>query len=194
MRSVWILALVLIAARLAPLAAGSKPRIGDLALASLPCAICPLIELTTKSPYSHIGIVDEDSDGALYVIEAIGPKVRRVTIEAFVKSARGKVKYYRMSSPENLRVAQRAAEAARGFLGRPYDPAFVLGPERLYCSEMVYFAFLAANEGRPVFKVKPMTFAPYSPLWSGYLGSPPPEGELGINPGDIARSSLLIAL
>jgi hypothetical protein len=92
----------------------------------------------------------------------------------------------KMSGEERLAVTQ----GALGFLGRPYDPDYHLGAEKLYCSELVYFAFQGAL-GREVFSLVPMDFGVNFDRWAQVLGHPPPQGEPGLSPGDINRSPLL---
>jgi hypothetical protein len=66
-----------------------------------------------------------------------------------------------------------------------------------YCSELLYESFKEANNNSAFFKLEPMTFKDpktdtFFPAWVEYykqLNAEIPEGEAGINPGLISRSS-----
>lgn len=98
----------------------------------------------TKSLYSHVGVIDVAKDGT-YVVEAI-QKVSRTPLKAWVE--RGHLGRYAVYSPTHLTAEQRSnvVVKAMSFLGRPYDIYFHMDNGRLYCSELVYEAFLAGGK------------------------------------------------
>jgi hypothetical protein len=115
-------------------------RTGDLVLETSTSAQSAAIQRATRSPWSHVGIVEVAADGT-FVVEAVG-KVSRTPWSAWRRRARrgGDVLVLRPASvPEPLRAA--AVERAKGFLGRPYDARFGWDDERLYCSELVVKAY-----------------------------------------------------
>ena len=81
-------------------------------------------------------------------------------------------------------------------LDKTYDTLFIYGNEKYYCSELIHDAF---NQfaGDKIFDLAPMTFVDpdtqeYFPIWEDYFQKndyPIPEGEPGINPGMMSRSS-----
>jgi hypothetical protein len=97
------------------------------------------IGLATRSPWTHVGIVDLGSGGKPVVIEAIG-RVSATDWRTFRGRGRGDVLVLR---PRGLdaRARARVVAEARRFLGRPYDARFGWDDERLYCSELVAKAF-----------------------------------------------------
>ena len=93
------------------------------------------------------------------------------------------------------RVIARAVVAARGLLGRPYNPTYVPDEQRLYCSDMIERAFRADA----VFALQPMNFrnpqtGVIAPYWVDFYrshGMDVPQGLPGSNPNDMARSAAL---
>ena len=158
---------------------------GDLVLVSLNCYACKLIEATTQSPYSHVGII-ENRGGKLFVIMAVEPVVMEVPLEQLLQRAQGPPLIMRVKDPQNSNVGEQGLAKAKTYLGRPYDNNFVLGDDKLYCSELIYYSFPQIP-----FRLKVMHFAPYTEQWTQVMGHPPPEGQWGISPGDIANSPFL---
>lgn len=98
------------------------------------------IQLATRSPWSHCGIVFLRG-GKPYVFEAAG-KVKRVPFKRFIGKGDGKkfvVKRLKdadsVLTPEALRKMKAAGEA---FDGKPYDSFFGWADDRIYCSELMY--------------------------------------------------------
>ncbi len=115
-------------------------RTGDLVLETSSSSQSWAIRWATRSPWSHVGIVDVGPDGT-YVVEALG-RVSRTPWRAWRRRASrgGDLLVLRPRGvPEPLRAA--AVERAKGFLGRRYDPRFGWGDDRLYCSELVVKAY-----------------------------------------------------
>ncbi len=108
---------------------------GDVVLQASQSDRAALIRKASRSPYSHVGVVEVTSDG-VYVIEAISP-VSRTPIERWAKRGiDGRVTVLRMkdlSEADGLRVVRTAKRA----LGRPYDARYRWDDEKLYCSELV---------------------------------------------------------
>ncbi|WP_242395456.1 YiiX/YebB-like N1pC/P60 family cysteine hydrolase [Anaeromyxobacter oryzisoli] len=129
---------------------GAEPALepGDVVFQTSRSAQSLAIQEVTASPWSHVGIVDVGADGP-YVIEAIG-HVSRTPWRAWRARGRsGRILVLRARLPAAARA--RAVAAAGRFLGRPYDPRFEWGDDRLYCSELVAKAYLA-GAGRAVGK------------------------------------------
>ncbi len=112
---------------------------GDVVLQTSRSGQSEAIQRATKSPYSHVGIVEVTDEGA-FVIEAIG-KVSRTPWKAWKRRGLGgKVTILR---PHGLDVdtTARVVGQARALLGKRYDAKFGWGDDRIYCSELVYKAF-----------------------------------------------------
>ncbi|MFM7724274.1 MAG: YiiX/YebB-like N1pC/P60 family cysteine hydrolase, partial [Bacteroidota bacterium] len=171
---------------------------GDIVFQDLDCGpMCDAIEAVTEGAngkdYSHCGMIIQEGD-SLKVIEAIGEGVVVTSWKDFVGRS-SKIQAARLKTMGEAGV-QRAIGYAISLIGKPYDDAFLLNNDRYYCSELLYEAFIAANYGKEVFQLSPMTFKEpntleYYPVWVDYyskLKCPIPEGKPGLNPGGISRS------
>lgn len=182
-----------------------SPCAGDLLFQDLDCGpLCDAIETVTQgvngAQFSHIGIVSRVDGNRVWVIEAVSEGVVETPLRSFLRrskdqSGNPKVLVGRLE-PATSTLIPGAIAAARNYLGRPYDSVYTIGPDTFYCSELIYQAFMEANQGQPVFELAPMTFMdpatsrPF-PAWAGYYGelkTPIPEGQPGLNPGGISRS------
>lgn len=172
---------------------------GDLIFQDLDCGgMCDAIEAVTQGysgkKFSHVGLVNETDSGTM-IIEAVGAGVRMIPLDSFSKRTNNKMyvgrlkKQYRSLIPEAIQFSVQQ-------LGKAYDDAFIYGNDQYYCSELIYDAFLHANNNKPFFRLEPMTFKKpgsdeYFPVWVEYyqkLGTKIPEGEPGCNPGGLSRS------
>jgi hypothetical protein len=175
---------------------------GDLLFQDLDCGpLCDAIEQVTisygKRHFSHLGMVYVKHD-SIFVLEAIGNSVRLTPLAAFrartthpMLAARVKA-HYKSLVPKAISFAEHQ-------LGVPYDDAYLYDNGKYYCSELIYDAFKAAQNGKDFFVLQPMTFKQpgtqsFFPAWITYyrnLKIPIPEGMPGINPGGISMSPLL---
>lgn len=136
--AIWLVAGVLVTGGAAAAAPAVKP--GDVIFHTSRSAQSQAIQRATNSPYSHMGIVLL-RDGKPFVLEAI-ETVRYTPLEAWI--ARGVGGRYvikrlkdadRRLGPESI---DRLREAARPFVGKPYDAAFGWSDDKIYCSELVW--------------------------------------------------------
>ena len=159
--------------------------------------LCDAIEAVTEGAegrdFSHCAMVVQVGD-SLKVVEAIGSEVTITSLTNF-RLRSNKIWAARLK-PKFQHLIPRAAKFAQAQIGKPYDEVFLLNNDRYYCSELIYESFKAANYGKAVFELSPMTFkqpktAKFFPAWVDYykpLKCPIPEGKLGLNPGSISRS------
>jgi hypothetical protein len=125
-----------------------RPREGDVVFQSLARSqLIDAIEGSTKSPYSHCGLVARKGLGWV-VIEAMGP-VHESDLDAWIQSGRdGAFSAYRLKEPWRESISGMVS-AARVFIGTPYDIHYDLDDAKIYCSELVYKAFQRAT-GQPL--------------------------------------------
>lgn len=98
------------------------------------------IMLASKSPYSHMGIVEVLPGGKTVVLEAVAT-VRETPLADWVARGGGGrllVKRLEMLSPQQ---AQAITAAARSHFGKPYDLFFRDGDDAIYCSELADLAY-----------------------------------------------------
>ena len=172
---------------------------GDLLFQDLDCGgLCDAIEQVTKSyggrHFSHIGLVSIEGDSIL-VIEAIGSKVQKTPLTQFVARNKNEILLGRVKKQHQKILPSALAFAAKQ-TGVPYDEEFLYNNGKYYCSELLYDAFKAANNGKDFFTLEPMTFKQpgsdtYFPVWVEYykkLNIDIPQSAPGINPGGISTS------
>ncbi|MEI8278978.1 MAG: YiiX/YebB-like N1pC/P60 family cysteine hydrolase [Bacteroidota bacterium] len=178
---------------------------GDLLFEDLDCGpLCDAIEQVTQAydghHFSHIGLVYKRSD-TIYVIEAMGSNVKAVTLDHFVKRTPHKVYVARLKKQYQSLITP-AIQFALSTIGTPYDDAFLYDNGKYYCSELIYDAFMKANNNKPFFRLEPMTFKQpgtdeFYPAWIEYYSKLEiniPEGKPGINPGGISLSDKIVIL
>lgn len=112
---------------------------GDVVLQASTSERSALIRKASRSPYSHVGIIEVAKDG-VFVLEAIQP-VSRTPLASWAK--RGEGGWVTVLRPKGLDGAarNRVVAAAKKELGKPYDARYRWDDERLYCSELVVKAF-----------------------------------------------------
>lgn len=149
--------------------------------------------------FTHVAIA-VGSERADSVIEAATEGgVRIVRLDEFLAragkiGARPAVVAMRLRDTAGVGAAVRRA---RSFLGQPYDYAYRPDNGRMYCSELVWESYRAAD-GSPLFRAQPMRFraadGTMPTFWRELfdaLGEPVPEGVPGTNPNDMAQEACL---
>ncbi|HEX9052793.1 MAG TPA: YiiX/YebB-like N1pC/P60 family cysteine hydrolase [Anaeromyxobacter sp.] len=173
-------------------AAEPAVRAGDLVFETSSSSQSWAIRWATRSPWSHVGIVDVGADGT-FVVEALG-KVSRTPWRAWRRRAArgGELLVLRPRGvPEPLRAA--AVERAKGFLGRRYDPRFGWGDDRIYCSELVVKAYERAagiSYGRRE-RLKDLRTLGLRGAMERRWGGPVPEDLVLVTPASIAEDRRL---
>lgn len=131
------LALVLWVNAAAP--AGVPPlKTGDIVLQASQSGMAESIRKATRSPYSHVGVVEVARDG-VWVVEAISPVSRTEFAKWRRRGQGGRLTVMRPRL--EAKQLQAAVDAAKRELGKPYDVRYAWDDERIYCSELVVKAF-----------------------------------------------------
>ena len=119
------------------------------------------IEGASRSPYSHCGIVVKNHD-EWFVFEAIGP-VKSTPLSDWISQGREyHFDAFRLHD-QHRKFIPSFIEAALTYEGRPYDIRYRLDDENIYCSEIIYKAFLTASglELGSKIKLAEMNWQPY---------------------------------
>lgn len=164
-------------------------------------AINAVTEGADGEDYAHVGLVLSSGD-SLHVLEAVTQEgVVLRPLDDFLNasiSEEGKplVAIGRLKQDFSAAIPS-INEWALSTVGMSYDSLFIYGNDKYYCSELIYDAFNVNVEGNDVFDLAPMTFkdpttGDYFSIWVKYFAEynvEIPEGEIGINPGLLSRSS-----
>lgn len=137
---------------LSPLAlvCGMAPRprleVADVIFGSFPNSPWARVAASFSSdgaPFGHVAMMDGSKSGQ--VIDAdgspTGGSVRSRSLQEFLQGA-DTVEVYRFRL--DVRQRREIAQQARAWLGTPFDTRMLLGDDRLYCTELVWKAALAA--------------------------------------------------
>lgn len=144
--------------------------------------------------YTHVALVERDNNGNIWVLEADPQNgVQRIRFNDWVNDNHSQYDVYQLTEPfDTADVIARAKQ----LLGQRYDDAFLPDNGKLYCSELIYECFW--KNGQPLFTARPMNWRDINGeipnFWTAHfqkLGIPVPEGVLGTNPTDLARSPFL---
>ncbi len=115
-------------------------RSGDIVFQSSKSGQSLAVQLATKSPYSHCGIVFVEN-GKYYVYEAVQPVKKTPLDEWATHGDDGTYVVKRLKEADKYLSDAALAEMkkqAKGMLGKNYDLAFEWSDERIYCSEFVW--------------------------------------------------------
>jgi cell wall-associated NlpC family hydrolase len=165
---------------------------GDLVFETSSSSQSAAIRWATGSRWSHVGIVDVDG-GKPTVIEALG-RVSRTPWRAWTRRA-SRGGGYLVLRPRGLPPDRRraAAEQARTFLGRRYDPRFGWSDDRIYCSELVVKAYERAagvSLGRRE-RLRDLRLFGIRGAIERRWGGPVPEDLVLVTPASLARDGRL---
>lgn len=113
---------------------------GDIIFQSSSSSQSRAVELATRSPYSHMGIVFL-LHGRAYVYEA-AERVKFSPLDQWIaRGVQGRYVVLRLRDAERLLTPlaqQRLLAVAHQYEGRPYDLYFEWSDRRIYCSELVW--------------------------------------------------------
>ena len=113
------------------------------------------ISSSTGDGFVHVAIVEVDSEGTAWLIDATPRKgVSREKMETKLLEEKGKAVLMRLKDSTGVTAS---VQRAKGLIGSPYDFAFLPDNDAYYCSELVYECFLRPD-GSHIFSSQPMNF------------------------------------
>jgi Permuted papain-like amidase enzyme, YaeF/YiiX, C92 family len=115
-------------------------KTGDIIFQTSHSAQSLAILMASGSAYSHMGIIEIDTNNQAFVEEATGP-VKLTPLDQWIKRGTGsRITIKRMNDlkPEE---AIAVLKAAHNYDGLPYDIFFLTNKDAIYCSELVQLAF-----------------------------------------------------
>lgn len=149
------------------------------------------ISSSTGDGFVHVAIVEVDSEGTVWLIDATPQKgvIREKLLEE-----KGNMVLKRLKDSTGVAASVQRAKA---LIGSPYDFAFLPDNDAYYCSELVYECFLRPD-GSHIFSCQPMNFLDSEGNLPEYwkelfekLQMDVPQGLPGTNPEDLSRSTTL---
>lgn len=127
---------------------------GDIIFQTSKSKQSPLIQLATKSPLSHCGIIVYKNKKP-YVLEASNV-VKLTKLNKWISKGRGEL-YWK------LRILDDCPKIKyKKYLGMPYDRAFKFNNNKMYCSELVYTIY---KEQLGITLCKPKKVSSYNIFW-----------------------------
>ena len=155
------------------------------------------IQLATKSPYSHCGIVILQNKN-VFVLEAVQP-VKLTPFKKWIEQ--GDKKNYVIKSLINAETiltdntVKKMMTIGKSYLGKNYDIAFNWSDKEIYCSELVWKVY---NKGANIklcrlnpLKSYDLTHPIVQKILKHRYGNQIPFNEFMVSPGDIFHSTLL---
>ena len=169
-----------------------SPEEGDILFQSLPHSrLVNAIEGATESSYSHCGIVS-NQNGRWVVYEAYR-NVEETPLRDFVFRGRNQgFAVYRLRN-EYRKYTSPTIANARNYLGRPYDARYRMDDEQIYCSELIYKAFLqsSAQQLGKLVPLSELNWRPFRETIKFYEKGPVPLDRKIITPGNMASATQL---
>lgn len=153
------------------------------------------ISSSTGDGFVHVAIVEVDSEGTVWLIDATPQKgVSREKLETKLLEEKGKAVLMRLKDSSGVAAS---VQRAKGLIGSSYDFTFLPDNDAYYCSELVYECFLRPD-GSHIFSCQPMNFLNSEGNLPEYwkelfekLQMDVPQGLPGTNPEDLSRSTTL---
>jgi len=162
-------------------------REGDVLLQHIPSHLGSVIRDIAESRYSHCGLV-VNNGGRLAVIEAIRP-VKYTSLPEWVGQGQGND--FTQLRPAGLSAEQLAQVAgeARKLLGSPYDLQYDLDENKIYCSELIYKAFLRGAKLKvgALQKLEELNWQPYENFIRHLAGGGLPLERVLVTPESLAK-------
>lgn len=168
-----------------------QPKEGDLIFQSLPFGeLTKVIEGATNSLYSHVGLLVK-KDNSWYVREAIGEVKDTHLYIWIVRGRQSDFAIYRFKE-EYQDIIPKLVNQSKTFLGLPYDFAYKLDDENIYCSELIFKSYkqiTGKNLGKLV-KLADLNWKPYKEFILSIENQIPLERVM-ITPKDLSQAKEL---
>lgn len=171
MKYIFCLVLTLLAVASTACAQRYRPQTGDILFQSLKSDQSEAIQIATKSPYSHVGVVFIKDDKP-FVLEAIEP-VQFTPMNIWIKrGANRKYVAKRLVKADSILTKENLAdllEVGKLYLGKHYDIYFNWSDSSMYCSELVWKLYHEALDLDLTMPVKLSSFDLEHPIVSAKL-------------------------
>ncbi len=140
MRQVLVSLILAIAFVFDAMAQGYRPQTGDILFQTSQSDESRAIQIATRSPYSHVGVVFIRDDKP-FVLEAVEP-VQFTPMNIWIKKgARGTYVAKRLVDSDSILTKENLAEllaVGKSYIGKHYDDQYQWSDSAMYCSELVW--------------------------------------------------------
>ncbi|MES0491206.1 MAG: YiiX/YebB-like N1pC/P60 family cysteine hydrolase [Leptospirales bacterium] len=167
---------------------------GDIIFLASNSARAKAIQIASKSPYSHVGVVIRTGK-SLMVFEAVQP-VRFTSLNKFM--ARGNLVLVKRLKNDNVMTDNKTKKfraLASNWAGKNYDGTYRWSDSRMYCSELVWKLYDRAFGIKLASLRRLSDYSLDHPVVRAALkrvyGKSIPYKQTVIAPGDLANSELL---
>lgn len=135
----------------------TKINSGDILFQTLKTPVSIPIVIATRSLLSHTAIAVKEPDGTVSVIEARGPSpVAKIPLKEWIGYGLGKRIVIKRLQGITAERSAKVIEAAEKYLGLGYDKFYFFDRDKIYCSELVYYAFKDSID-RPVGRIQTLS-------------------------------------
>ena len=171
-----------------------EPQEGDLVFQALPLDLdlVVAIEGVTKSNYSHVGVLHKR--GAEWtVIEASGPGVIYTPFDKWKMHGRNeRWAAFRLKAEHQKHIPQFLTNL-HPHAGKAYDFKYELSENKLYCSELIYHAWMktAGQKMGKLTKIGDLNWKPHQKTIEKYNGGPMPLDRQMISPIELSKAGQL---
>lgn len=156
------------------------------------------IQLATKSPYSHCGIVVV-KEGKVFVLEAVQPVKLTPFNKWITQGDKKKWVAKRLINADSVlteNTIKKMLMIGKSHLGKNYDITFNWSDKEIYCSELVWKVY-NTGANRKLCKLHPLksydlTHPIVQKILKQRYGNKIPYNENMVSPGDIFNSKLLV--
>ena len=173
---------------------------GDIIFHTSKSAQSKAIQLTTKSKYSHCGLIYK-LDNKYYVYEAVGP-VKLTPLDIWIsRGSENKFVVKRLINAAQIltpSALKKLKQEGDRYNGKKYDTSFEWSDDKIYCSELVWKMYKKAT-GLEIGKTQKLNeFDLTSTIVKGIMqkryGKNVPLNEVVISPQSIFESNLLFTV
>jgi hypothetical protein len=166
-----------------------SPQEGDIIFQSLPHGeLVDAIEGVTHSPFSHCGVVIRDGNKWV-VIESIS-NVHTTPLLRWMQRGRGAgFAVYRLDCKYQNKISDFKRNL-KSYLGLPYNYEFTMSDKEMYCSGLVYKAFLktTGEQMGSLQKLGDLDWKPFEDFIKSDQGNELPLDRVMITPDSLSHA------
>lgn len=169
-----------------------SPREGDIVFQSLPhCELADAIEGVTHSPFSHCGVVIREG-GKWVVIESIANVHTTPLLRWMQRGRSAGIAVFRLD-PKYTPIIPEFTKNLSSYSGLPYNFDYTMADDQMYCSGLVYKAFLktTGEQMGTLQKLGELDWKPFESFIKSIQSDHLPLDRVMITPASLSRAPQL---